>query len=105
MAILEDGDTPPSQRIDAVLSAIFYGESLEFAGDVLINEFAQARYPEKMGLKNLFETFYQSCGTSYRIDDSIRLLEKYRENESTRSDEIGATIRALTEYREIFRDS
>ncbi|MBW9056272.1 hypothetical protein [Rhizobium mesosinicum] len=95
-------DISPDERIRTVLSALYYGRTIEFSGDTLIEEFSRARYPERYWLRNLFETFYGMCRTDYRIDDSIALLEFYKQEAPEYSAEIDCTIDALTEYRVIF---
>ncbi|MBB4390380.1 hypothetical protein GGE61_006753 [Rhizobium leguminosarum] len=92
-------DNSPEERIGAVLSALYYGKSLEFSGDTLIGEFSRAKYSERRSLKNLFETFYGMCRTSYRVDDSIALLEAYRREVPEYAPEIDATLEALSEYK------
>lgn len=98
-------DIAPSDRIDAVLSAVFYGESVEFSGDVLIKEFSEADYKEKIHLKNIFETFYQMHQTIYRIDESILLMKKYKQDSPKNALEIDNTIDVLIEYKTIFGKS
>lgn len=105
LAILETTDAEPADRISAVLSAIFYGSTLEFAGDALIHEFAHAEYKERVNLTVLFETFYQACRTTYRIDDSIALLERYKAENRKDAGAIAETIQALREYKAIFGNS
>ena len=100
--ILERTDISPGIRIEAVLSAIYYEESTETSGDILIKEFSHAQYMEKIYLKNLFETFYQMRRTAYRIDDSINLLKNYIEESPQISDEIEETIDTLVEFKSIF---
>ena len=69
--IFSDNNISPDQRVSAVLSAVFYDDSIQFAGDVLIKEFETAKYKEKIWLKNIFETFYGMRRTTYRTDESI----------------------------------
>jgi len=103
--VLRRSDTSPQERIDAVLSAIFHSDSVEFAGDIIIREFSTSEYAEKRYLKNLFETFYQSRGTAYRIDESVLLLRRYAAGEPNESAEVAETIEALLEYKSIFGSS
>lgn len=99
---LASAHTSPTERVDAVLSAIFYGQSAQFSGDVIIEEFSKAKYKEKLHLKNLFETFYQMNQTAYRIDESIQLLTIYKNETPDKTLEIESTINALIEYKTIF---
>jgi len=99
--ILDREDTTPAQRIDAVLSAIFYGEDVAFSGDVLLKEFSSADY-KRDGLKRLFETFYQSWGTTYRIDESIALLEAHKARSPGDAPETQEIIESLLETKTIF---
>ncbi len=101
--ILLDNKTSPDHRISAVLSAVFYGDSVQFAGDVLIKEFETAKYKEKIWLKNIFETFYGMRRTTYRIDESIELLKRYKEKNPDDKLSIEETIEALNEYKSMFR--
>lgn len=103
--VLRRSDTSPQERIDAVLSAIFHSDSVEFAGDIIIREFSTSEYAEKRYLKNLFETFYQSRGTAYRIDESVLLLRRYAAGAPNESAEVAETIEALLEYKSIFGSS
>ncbi|MDD1499280.1 hypothetical protein PVA19_12725 [Agrobacterium sp. CNPSo 3708] len=100
--ILSDKKATPDQKISAVLSAVFYGDSVPFAGDVLIKEFETAKYKEKIWLKNIFETFYGMCRTAYRIDESIQLLEEYKDENPHSETNIEETIDALNEYKAMF---
>jgi hypothetical protein len=97
--ILSRKGNDPEERISAVLSAVYYGKTISFSGDMLISEFKVAEPAEKMWLKNIFETFYGMLRTSYRIDESIALLEEFRRQNSARSLEIGSSIEALEEYK------
>ncbi|MGU3398550.1 hypothetical protein ACLBWS_02190 [Brucellaceae bacterium D45D] len=101
-ALLSRTDLSPDERIRIVLSALYYGETVAFSGDTLISEFMNAQYDEKRWLKNLFETFYGMCATTYRIDESIALLIEYREHCHEYRDEIDFTIGGLREYKTIF---
>jgi hypothetical protein len=100
--LLHTSGASPQERIDAVLSAIFHNESVEAAGDILIEEFSTAEYAERIYLKNLFQTFYQARQTTYRIDDSVLLLRSYKDGAPNEAEEIGETIEALLEYKSIF---
>ena len=100
--LLKKDDIAPADRINAVLSAVYYGETVEFSGDVLIKEFSESDYKEKMHLKNIFETFYEMCNTTYRIDESISLLETYKRDHPEYSMEIDGTIDELTEHKSMF---
>ncbi|MGH6616798.1 hypothetical protein [Sphingomonas sp.] len=102
---LKRRDVAPADRISTVLSAVYYGESVEFSGDVLIKEFSGADYNEKIYLKNIFETFHQMYQTTYRIDESISLLEEYKRKSPENTLEIEDTIDSLIEYKVIFRKS
>jgi len=95
-------DVAPSDRVDLVLSALFYGESVEFGGDVLLKEFSEAKYKEKIYLKNLFNTFYGMQKTIYRIDESISLLRAYKEELPEGALEIDETIEELVELKTLF---
>ncbi|MDQ0251033.1 hypothetical protein J2W22_003097 [Sphingomonas kyeonggiensis] len=99
---LQRDDLSPSDRIDLVLSAIYGGDGLEFAGDVMIKEFSEARYEEKIYLKNLFGTFHQMRRTAYRIDESIRLLSEFKQDRPQNSLDIDDAINELVEYKAIF---
>jgi hypothetical protein len=99
---LQRDDLSPSDRIDLVLSAIYSGDGVEFAGDALIKEFSQARYEEKIYLKNLFGTFHQMRQTAYRIDEGIRLLSEFKQDRPQNSVEIDDAIDELVEYKVIF---
>lgn len=103
--ILAREDTPPNVRTSAVLSAVFYVPSEEFVAEILISEFSKAKYREKIDLKNLFETFHQMRGTSYRIDESIQLMREYEQSSPENADEIRATTDALIEFRTMFANS
>lgn len=96
-------DNSPEERIRAVLSALYYGKTIEFSGDTLIGEFSKAKYAERRWLMNLFETFYGMCRTTYRIEDSITLLEAYRREDPKHSLQIDSTLEALGEYKSIFK--
>ena len=99
--ILSREDATPAERVKAVLSAIYYGTTVEYSGDTLINEFSLAKYEEKIYLAGMFETFYQMCWTSYRMDESVSLLRKYKRDTPHNAPEIEATIEALLELREM----
>ncbi|MFS8057145.1 hypothetical protein QD357_30755 [Rhizobium sp. BR 317] len=96
-------DNTPEERIRAVLSALYYGRTVEFSGDTLIEEFSKAKYQERYWLKNLLETYYGMCRTPYRINDSIALLEAYRHEFPEYSLDVDATLEALLEYKAMFR--
>lgn len=96
-------DLSLQERIDGVLSALYYGETIAFSGDTLINEFIKAPYEEKRWLLNLFETFYGMCRTNYRIDESISILDVYQREVSELREEVLCTIDALREYKDIFK--
>ena len=100
--VLQRSNVSPQERIDAVLSAIFHSDSVEFAGDVLIQEFATSEYAERRYLKNLFETFYQVRETAYRIDESVLLLRRYAAGVPEQSAEVAETIEALLHYKSVF---
>ena len=102
LEVLSRPDTKPDDRIRAVLSALYYANTVEFAGDLLIKEFSEADYPERYWLKNLFQTFYGMCRTDYRLDDSINLLEIYKNEFPEHVAEIDEDISALREYKDIF---
>ena len=70
-------DLTPSERIDTVLSAVYSAKTDAFAGDVLIREFEEARYPEKHYLLNLFETFYAMRTTLYRVEDAEAVADAW----------------------------
>lgn len=101
---LSRADNSPEERIRAVLSAIYYGRTIQFSGDTLIGEFSKAKYAERRWLMNLFETFYGMCRTNYRIEDSMTLLEVYRQEAPEYRLEIDSTLEALREYKSIFKD-
>ncbi|NLS19409.1 hypothetical protein HGP16_22990 [Rhizobium sp. P40RR-XXII] len=98
-------DNSAEERIKAVLSAIYYGRTIEFSGDTLIGEFSRAKHAEKRWLKNLFETFYGMCRTNYRLEDSIALLEAYRREAPKCRPEIDSALESLDEYKVIFKDT
>ena len=99
LAVLGDESSQPSDRIDAILSAIFYDERTSFSGDLLIEEFKNSRYPEKSDLMNLFGTFYGMHQTFYRIDDSIAALRMYAVSNHSLHEEIGMAIDELFEHK------
>lgn len=103
--VLDAEGTDAAERVNAVLSALYYGESIEFSADVLIKEFGQARYAEKQSLKNLFSTFYGMCRVDYRIDESIGLLQAYEVSEPSCALETREIIDELQEYKEIFAEN
>ena len=70
-------DLTPSERIDTVLSAVYSAKTDAFAGDVLIREFEEARYPEKHYLLNVFETFYAMRNTLYRVEDAEAVADAW----------------------------
>lgn len=96
-------DLSPEERVRVVISALYYGNSIEFSGDILLNEFSRASTEEKYLLRGLFETFYGMCRTTYRIDDSISMLKIFKINSPEISKELDCTIEALVEYKEIFK--
>jgi len=100
--ILSRIDNDPEERISAVLSAVYYGKTTKFSGDILIEEFKKAKYGEKLWLKNIFETFYGMCRTNYRIDDSIMFLTDFERQNPEYSLDIKSTIEAISEYKSIF---
>ena len=102
LEVLRRSDVSPRERIDAVLSAIFHSESVEFAGDVLIQEFSTSEYSERSDLKNLFGTFYQAWRSTYRIDESVLLLRRYKEEVPNEAAEIAEAIEELLEYKVMF---
>ena len=102
---LKKTDMSPLDRINIVISAVFHGDTVEFSGDVLIKEFSEAGYKEKIYLRDIFETYYQMCKTTYRIDESISLLENYKKNHPESALEIDSTIEDLKEYKVIFGES
>jgi hypothetical protein len=102
LELLSRPDVTPDERIKAVLSALYYANTIEFSGDLLIKEFSEADYPERYWLKNLFQTFYGMCRTDYRVEDSITLLESYRKEQPEYAAEIDEDISALREYKDIF---
>ena len=69
---------------------------------MLIKEFETAKYQEKIWLKNIFETFYGMRRTTYRIDESIKLLIRYRETNPGDEPNIEETIDVLNEYKAMF---
>ena len=77
LARLARTDLTPSERIDTVLSAVYSAKTDAFAGDVLIREFEEARYPEKHYLLNLFETFYAMRTTLYRVEDAEAVADAW----------------------------
>ncbi|MBI5940535.1 MAG: hypothetical protein HY859_08925 [Caulobacterales bacterium] len=101
--ILSREDVSPSERVKTVLSAIYYGPTIEYSGDILIGEFSVARYEEKIYLANLFETFHQMCRTNYRIDESLSLLNKYKQEALHNASEIEEHIEGLLELKEMMR--
>lgn len=101
LQILDAKGTGAGERINAVLSAIYFGESIEFSADVLIKEFGQAKYAERRSLKNLFSTFYGMCRVDYRIDESIGLLREYELSEPSCALETREIIDELQEYKEM----
>lgn len=105
LEILDADLATGAERVNAVLSALYYGESIEFSADVLIKEFGQARYAEKQSLKNLFSTFYGMCRVDYRIDESISLLQAYELSEPTCALETREIIDELQEYKEMLAKS
>jgi len=102
--LLSGNDLSPRARIRLVLSAIYYGDTIEYSGNVLIKEFCEAKYEEKIDLMNLFGTFYQMCATSYRIDDSISLLSQYAIDSSENFEEIMESVAELIEFKEMFSE-
>ena len=100
--VLRSSDASPAERIDAILSAIFHSESAEFAGDLLIQEFSTSDYFERIYLKNLFGTFYQAWESTYRIDESVLLLRRYKEEVPNKAAEIAEAIEELLEYKVMF---
>lgn len=96
-------DLSPEERVRIVISALYYGNSIEFSGDTLINEFSRASTEEKYLLRGLFETFYGMCRTTYRIDDSISMLRLFKISSQETSQELDYTIKSLLEYKEIFK--
>lgn len=103
LSVLSSTQSSGEERIQAVLSAIFYGKTVEFSGDILIQEFTEAQYYEKRWLKNLFSTFYGMCRVNYRIEESITLLQSYVEQEESCADETQAIIEELCEYKDMLR--
>lgn len=69
---------------------------------MLINEFNVAEVAEKIWLKNIFETFYGMLRTSYRIDESIGLLEEFRRQNAACELEVSSSIEALNEYKLLY---
>ncbi|WOE74473.1 hypothetical protein [Alterisphingorhabdus coralli] len=102
LVILSREGTSTNDRIEAVLSALYYGSSIQFSGDILIEEFSNAKYPERIYLKNLFETYYGMCATDYRIEDSIKLLKEYIHENPIDKDAIETTIEAILEYKVMY---
>jgi len=100
--VLRRSDASPRERIEAVLSAIFHSECVEFAGDVLIQEFSTSDYSERSHLKNLFGTFYQARESNYRIDESMLLLRRYKEEVPNEAAETAEAIEELLEYKGMF---
>lgn len=101
-AVLSDDEASEDQRIHAVLSALYYGSSIEFSGDVLIKEFSKASGQCKRDLAQQFETFYGLCRTNYRASDSVKLLEEYKFEAPEHLAEIDEIISAVREFCEIF---
>jgi hypothetical protein len=98
-------DIAPSDRINAVLSAVYYGDTVEFSGDVLIKEFSECNYKEKIYLKNIFEFFYEVWRTIYRIEESISLLEEYKRVHPEHCLEIQGTIDNIIAHKTISGES
>lgn len=95
-------DTTPSERIRALLSSIFYIENVAFAGDLLLKELAIANYGKDYNLLGLFETFYHSRGTTYRIDESIGMMESYKVRFPEDAESAQETIEALLDFKTMF---
>lgn len=102
LEILSRPDTTPSQRKRALLSAIFHSEEVAFAGDLLLKEFATANYGKDHSLLGLFETFYHSRGTTYRIDESIGMMETYKKRFPDDVENTQQTVEALLEFKIMF---
>lgn len=75
-AVLSDSAADARRRIEAVLSAIYYGEC-EWAGDVLIKEFSRADEDERISLCSLSGTYYLMRKTTYRIRESLALAKAF----------------------------
>ena len=90
------------EKIITVLSAIYYGDTVEFSGDILISEFMNSNRFEKKWLKNLFETFYGMYRVDYRIDENIKLLREYKDPDPNTSLEVESIVESLLEYKDMF---
>lgn len=98
-------ETTPSARIEAIVSAIFHFDDPDAAADLLIDEFSKAKYGEKIYLVGLFQTFYQSRETTYRIDKSISLLEAYKLSHLVNVELVDEAISGLIEFRSMFEST
>ena len=105
LQILSASDSSGEDRVKAVLSALFYGETIEFSADVLIKEFSEASYHEKRFLKNLFATLYGMYRVDYRIDESIALLKGYAVEEPSYAGETQSIIDELNEYKDMLANT
>lgn len=90
------------ERLRTIVSAIYYGKTIEFSGDLLIKEFSTATNNDKFWIKNLFETFYDMNRTNYRLSDSIKLLLEYKEKKPDLRAQIDEIILNLREYSIIY---
>jgi hypothetical protein len=101
LAGLSDEQLDSHDRTTLVLSAIYYLPT-ESAGDIFLDEFRRATGTYKRNLLNLFQTFYQILGTTYRYGDSLALLKSYRDEENSLEGEISYVISAVEELVLIF---
>ena len=61
-----------------------------------------ANGPEKRWLNNLFETFYGMWRTTYRIEEALALLDRYRREAPDFATEADEAIEALEEYKGMY---
>lgn len=102
VAVINGEESSPEKRRDAVLSAIYHLENLEISGDILIHVFNKADDEEKDDLLSLFSTFYQIRGTTYRIDESISILEDFSTSYANAKEFTDEEIEALKDFKQMF---
>lgn len=100
--ILGDKCRTSDSQFEAVMSAVYFSDNIEFVGDLLLEGFVRSDLKEKLIFKEIFETFYQFRRTCYRIDDAIRLLSDLAECSPNFSKGILEAVGNLAEYKGMF---
>jgi len=101
-AALASDEYSMAERNEILVSAIFNAESVEFAGDLLIDEFRHRDSEGKLGMFNLFGSFYGVRNEAYRFDDIATLLRELVADHPSKRANIEDEIEYLREYRDLF---